>query len=192
VIGFLRQSLAYFVVAVASLVASVYFSSIWLKPSLAARAPVTIAQVPVPQEPAASPSATDQVTESPSVPTAEPLAAFLEPYLYDTREGRRNPFKASALIEPGVLSNQYMGPATPLERFELDELRLLAIIWDVKNPRAMFLDPTNEVHTIGKDDRIGRRRGYVAVIREGEVVVVESTTYGGEPVYSTRILRMER
>lgn len=118
--------------------------------------------------------------------------AFLEPYIYDTREGRRNPFRPFSLVDPTAYSSVVIGPATPLERYELDELKLTGILWDVKNPRAMFVDPQKEVHIVSKDDRIGRRRGYVAVIREGEVVVVETTTFSGEPVYSTRVLKIER
>lgn len=191
-LGTAKQTLSYFLVGIISLAAAVYVSSIWLKPAESAVPKGLLAQnaVPAPAAPAqVVPSLPQQVTQSGSL---DPAQAFLEPYLYDTREGRRNPFKPATFIEAGALSNQMAGPSTPLERFELDELRLLAIIWDVKSPRAMFLDPTNEVHTVTKDDRIGRRRGYIAVIREGEVVVVESTTYGGEAVYSTRILRMER
>lgn len=202
--------LAYLFVGITSLLLAVYISSYWLKPSEAA----------VPNNMESTPSASRNIAQT--TPATTPLnagdlpaqageartaliaptvnnqsavdtgAAFLEPFLYDTREGRRNPFKPPAMIEAGSYSNQMLGPATPLERYELDELKLLAIIWDVKNPRAMFMDPSSEVHTVGKDDRIGRRRGYIAVIREGEVVVVESTTYGGEPVYTTRVLRMDR
>ena len=63
-------------------------------------------------------------------------------------------------------------------------------MWDVKNPKAMFIDPNNTVHVIGVDERIGRNNGYVAVIREGEVVVVETQRLRGELIYTTRVLRI--
>lgn len=198
----IRQTVLYFLVGIVSLFTAVYVSSFWLRPSKASvpsHLPSQISsprlaqnEVPPPPPLPDNLGAPAEVAVPQLLAPSEPAAAFLEPYLYDTREGRRNPFKPATFIEPGSLNNQMVGPSTPLERFELDELRLLAIIWDVKSPRAMFLDPANEVHTVGKDDRIGRRRGYIAVIREGEVVVVESSTYGGEPVYSTRILRMDK
>jgi hypothetical protein len=115
--------------------------------------------------------------------------AFLEPFLYDLREGRRNPFRPPPDIELNV-GGGLAGPTGPLERFELDELKIIGIIWDVNKPRVMFVDPNSEVHTAYKDERIGRRRGYIAVIRESEIVVVEPGSYNGETVYSTRILRM--
>ena len=54
----------------------------------------------------------------------------------------------------------------------------------------MIIDPNGEVHILGKDERIGRKHGYVAAIREGEVVVVEMTTFNGENTYSTRVLHI--
>jgi Tfp pilus assembly protein PilP len=87
---------------------------------------------------------------------------------------------------------EVMLPGTPLERYEVDELKLVGILWDVRAPKAMFVDPVGEVHVLSKDDRIGRRRGYVAVIREGEVVIVEASTFGGDNAFATRVLRIER
>lgn len=198
----LLSGAGYLVSGLLALVMAVYVASFWLKPAESAVPQRLIAQVPPPT--AAGPEGAVKIERTQPVSeeiqqavqnSGESLdagTAFLEPYLYDTREGRRNPFKPTPLISPGNYSNVLIGPATPLERYELDELKLVGILWDVKSPRAMFLDPNNEVHQVTKDDRIGRRRGYVAVIREGEVVVVETTTFGGENVYSTRVLRIDR
>lgn len=171
-----------------ALAVAVYIASVLVRPSESA---ITLAQNTETQE------SQDQDLEV--APTdvrvnraSKPAPAFLEPYLYDTREGRRNPFRPFAAFDAAAYSDIVIGPSTPLERYDLDELKLTGILWDVKNPRAMFVDPKKEVHIVSKDDRIGRRRGYVAVIREGEVVVVETTTYSGEPVYSTRVLQIER
>ncbi len=120
-----------------------------------------------------------------------PARDFLEPYIFDAREGRRNPFRPLSLQgeDDGSMA---LGPATPLERFEVDELKLLAIMWDVKSPRAMVMDPNKEIHIVGKDDRIGRRKGYIATIREGEIVIVETSEFNGEAVYSTRIMQITK
>lgn len=197
----LVSSLGFVLSGLVGLVFAVYLTSFWLRPADSAVSEDILAQnTDTPSETMGVEAADTGVsgTEgsgqklSDSVKDIDAGSALLEPYLYDTREGRRNPFKPTTLVTPGVYSDQILGPATPLERYELDELKLLGILWDVKSPRAMFLDPNNEVHTVAKDDRIGRRRGYVAVIREGEVVVVETTTFGGESVYSTRVLRIDR
>jgi type IV pilus assembly protein PilP len=65
-------------------------------------------------------------------------------------------------------------------------------MWDIRTPKAMFIDPQGEMHVLGRDDRIGRKHGYIAAIREGEVVVVETNNFNGENAYATRILRLER
>lgn len=120
-----------------------------------------------------------------------PARDFLEPYIFDAREGRRNPFRPLSLQgEEG--DAMALGPATPLERFEVEELKLLAIMWDVKSPRAMLMDPNKEIHIVGKDDRIGRKKGYIATIREGEIVIVETSEFNGEAVYSTRIMQITK
>ena len=81
---------------------------------------------------------------------------------------------------------------TPAQRFDLDQLRLVGIMWDVKDPKAMFMDPEKEVLVLGRDEGIGNRNGYIATIREGEVVVVETIRRRGDVIYKTRILRIER
>lgn len=141
------------------------------------------------------------LAQAPTATTAGDMAAagevsdisqsgnFLEPYIFDTREGRRNPFRPPVLVEA---AGETITPGTPLERYEVDEIRLAGIMWDIRTPKAMFIDPTGAVHIIGKDDRIGRRQGYIATIRESEVVVVETTNFNGELAYATRILRIDK
>lgn len=166
---------------------------------------------PVPTEPVAPPpppptsvgaNENEFAVPTPTVPPAQETANltetepgqagdFLAPYIFDTREGRRNPFRP-VILKDDSTDRAAIGPATPLERFDVDELKLIAIMWDVRNPRAMVMDPNKEIHIITKDDRIGRRQGYVATIREGELVVVETADFNGEIVYNTRIMRIEK
>lgn len=116
------------------------------------------------------------------------LESFLEPYIYDPK-GRRDPFRPyveTAPLEQGELS----GPLLPLQQFDLDQLTLVGIIWNVNDPKAMFVDPRKQVHVVRRDERIGRRSGYIAVIREGEVVVVEAVNVNGDLMYSTRVLKI--
>ncbi len=117
------------------------------------------------------------------------LEGFLEPFIYDM-VNRRDPFLPFAEFIPTEdVPNRPMSLA---QRFSLDELRLVGIMWDVRQPRAMFMDPDKEVLMLGRDESIGNRNGYIAAIREGEVVVVESVRKRGEIIYRTRVLRLER
>lgn len=86
--------------------------------------------------------------------------------------------------------NQFM---TPLQRYELNEFKLVGIMWDVHDPKAMFVDPDHQVHVVGRDESIGKKNGYIAAIREGEVVVVESNRMkDGTLTYKPTVLRIER
>ncbi|MEZ4872222.1 MAG: pilus assembly protein PilP [Bdellovibrionales bacterium] len=118
---------------------------------------------------------------------------FLEPYNYEP-SGRRDPFlRLDQVTKSGpVVSGGQQRPLLPLESFELNSIKLIGIIWDTQNPRAMFLDPTGKVHILTKDQRIGRNQGYIAVIRENEVIVVETSEKNGEPVYNTERMTMAR
>jgi type IV pilus assembly protein PilP len=155
------------------------------------------AQTPPPAASGAPPSA-----GAPGQPVVEPmttaqansgiseLEGFLEPFIYDI-VNRRDPFQAFAEFVPADDAGPQR-PLSPAQRFDLDQLQLIGIMWDVKDPKAMFVDPEKEVLVLGRDESIGNRNGYIAAIREGEVVVVEAVRKRGDIIYRTRVLRMER
>ena len=117
----------------------------------------------------------------------DPFEGLLEDFQYDP-VGKRDPF---APFSPPKLGTQGMvGPVFPLQRYSIEQLKLQGIIWDVNSPKALVLDPSNKAHIIAKDDRIGQRNGYVAQIREDEVIIVESIDLNGRTIYQTRVLRM--
>jgi Tfp pilus assembly protein PilP len=122
--------------------------------------------------------------------TASELEGFLEPFIYDI-VNRRDPFMPYSEYVPSDTPGANR-PLTPAQRFDLDQLKLVGIMWDVKDPKAMFMDPDNEVIVLGRDEGIGNRSGYIAAIREGEVVVVEAIRRRGDIIYKTRVLRIER
>jgi type IV pilus assembly protein PilP len=137
-------------------------------------------------KPTDTPSSAGAVQESASAVAAE-VQGFLEPFIYDAKN-RRDPFQPYTDFRP----TENQPTLSPLQRFDLEDLKLVGIMWDVHSPKAMFLDPEKQVHVASRDESIGRKNGYIAVIREGEVVVVESTRKDGEVQYKPRVLRLER
>ena len=142
-----------------------------------------------------SPTATAQPQLSANQALPQDVQGFLEPFMYDPR-GRRDPFKSYGGIVDESLPKQ-AGPlleeGKPLQSYDLDQFKLVAIMWGVRNPRAMFMDPRAQVHIVGRDERIGRKNGYIAAIREGEVVVVEQIkNEENQSSYSTKVLRIQR
>lgn len=122
--------------------------------------------------------------------TISEVEGFLEPFIYDVIN-RRDPFLAYSEYVPQD-SSSATRPLSPAQRFDLDQLKLVGVMWDIKDPKAMFMDPEAEVLVLGRDEGIGNRNGYIASIREGEVVVVEAIRKRGETIYKTRVLRIER
>lgn len=133
--------------------------------------------------------------EQAAVTTTDPgplNEVFLEPYLYDPK-GRRDPFRPLGdSSNLGDAAGDVVSIDLPLQQFDLDQLQLLGVIWRVNNPKAMIKDPNERVYVVSKDERVGRNNGYVAVIRESEVVIVEAPVTNGEVIYQTRILRLPR
>lgn len=111
-----------------------------------------------------------------------------EGWIYDGR-GRRDPFVPYQKAMPINSTERSTIFLEDLQRYELKDLRLIGILWDIKKPKAMILDPKGKVNVVQKGSRIGLNGGYVAVIREGEVVVVEPyrDPAGGE-TFTTRIM----
>lgn len=138
-----------------------------------------------------------QIFERPSFPaqegetasSAREIEVFLEPFIYDS-EQRRDPF--ATYKDPTFSSDGSGAQLGPLQQFNLDELELLGIMWDIRDPKAMFVDPAKKVHIVRRDEGIGKRNGYIAAIREGEVVVVEAIRTESGISYETKVIRLPR
>lgn len=61
-----------------------------------------------------------------------------------------------------------------IRRWPLNEYRLLAVIWDVRSPKAMVMDKSNTMHLLKKNYRIGNREGVISEINESEIIVLQN------------------
>ena len=61
----------------------------------------------------------------------------------------------------------------PQRRWALKRYNLVAIIWNVKKPKAMITDKLNNIHMFHVNDQIGNSEGIIKSISNGEVVVDE-------------------
>ena len=117
-----------------------------------------------------------------------PLADIIEDYNYVPKD-KRDPFMP---FERPMTVEGMIGPLWPLQGFDLDQLKLVGIIWDVRNPKAMIMDPSGKGYVVRVNERIGRSNGYIARIREGEIVVVESVKgLDGKLTYSTKLMKLQ-
>jgi type IV pilus assembly protein PilP len=152
------------------------------------------AQTPPAGGPAAgnqAPAMADDMSGDASM--SDPSTMFqgiMDPFEYDQR-GRRDPFVQPVPDKPVEQGNVH-GPLLALQKFELSQLALVGIIWDVKRPKAMIKDPTGTTHVVGTNTKVGPHNGYIAVIREGEMVVVETQEQDGKLVSSAQVVKIAR
>jgi Tfp pilus assembly protein PilP len=87
------------------------------------------------------------------------------------RKVNRDPFRPPSIqARTGTRSRDNL---SPLERFELGQLKVVGIVWDVKEPRAMIEDSAGLGYTILVGTPIGASEGRVKGIHRDQVVVEE-------------------
>ncbi len=120
----------------------------------------------------ATPAAPLPVATPVAVAPAEAKPAEQAEWSYSS-VGKRDPFR-SFLTEldrgPGGLATRC---ATPLGRFELEQLKLVAVVTGLEDPVAMVEAPTGRGYSVRRGACIGKNGGVVAAVRSGELVVSE-------------------
>jgi type IV pilus assembly protein PilP len=85
--------------------------------------------------------------------------------------GRRDPFRP-----PRVNQTNLLGEArTPLQRYDLGQLRLVAVIYDAQPPRAVVEDDAGLGYIVRVGTPIGANGGAVKAIEHGKVRVEEES-----------------
>ncbi|WP_242371075.1 pilus assembly protein PilP [Anaeromyxobacter sp. SG26] len=126
------------------------------------------------QRPPPAPGATAATAPQPAAPAAAtPKAPEKAPEWSYSSVGKRDPFR-SYLTElskqGGELATRC---ATPLGKFEIEQLKLVAVVTGLENPVAMVQAPNGVGYTLRRGVCIGKNGGTVAAVRSGEVVVTE-------------------
>lgn len=130
--------------------------------------------------------ATEQV--APAGAVEESFASVSDEYTYRP-EGRRDPFLPYR-IEATTAGGAGGGP---LERFELEQLAVVALVWDGAMARAMVADPSGSTYTVGVGSRMGKNIGKVIHIGDNLVLVKETyVDYAGEESTKDVELRIRR
>lgn len=144
-----------------------------------------------------SPAGHERASANPADPNVQAVASpinifsgIVDPYDYETR-GRRDPFGQPVPDKPLVQGAAH-GPLLPLQKFDLGQLRVMAILWDVSRPQAMLKDPSGNIYIVTPNSKIGPNNGYVASIREGEIVVVETKEQDGRLVSTPLVLKIAK
>lgn len=88
--------------------------------------------------------------------------------------GKRDPFRPLS-VKPKA-SRRARENLSPLERYEIGQLKLVAIVWDIKEPKAMVEDAAGLGYIVKIGTLIGPNDGKVKAIKPAEVVIEESFT----------------
>ncbi len=88
--------------------------------------------------------------------------------------GKRDPFRPFRVKVR--VSKRKRENLSPLERYELGQLKLVAIVWNIKEPRAMVEDSAGLGYILKVGTPIGTSEGKVKAIKPTEVVIEESVT----------------
>ncbi len=128
------------------------------------------------KKPRPRPAAAPPVAAAPEArPEAKPAEPAAPEWTYNSI-GKRDPFK-SFLGEADPAGAALISRCTtPLGRFELDQLRLVAIVTGLEDPVAMVEAPNGVGYPVRRGACIGRNGGTVAAVRSGELVVAEWLT----------------
>lgn len=128
------------------------------------------------EEPAPSPP---PVTKA--VPKAEPAkpaasvaveeAAPLAVYVYNP-VGKRDPFK-SPVMAMRVIAPESQEPLTPLQQFDLEQLKVVGVIVGKGEPTAMVIVPGGKSFILRKGVKVGKNQGVVVRITPESVEIEE-------------------
>ncbi len=114
------------------------------------------------------------------------------------RDPFRAPFETSATVTTNkptttlAIPTQRRKPQTELEKYELDQLSVVATVTGVANPVAMVQDPNGFGHMVRRGTVIGRNSGRVQRIHsDGIVIAEESRDEAGRRIVSRLKLKIK-
>lgn len=91
---------------------------------------------------------------------------------YDSA-GKRDPFKPFLkLIDIPVGPSPVVRP--PIQRYPLNQFRIVGIVWIGNQPQAMVVDPEANTYFLGVGDKIGDKEGEILEVRESGLLVQET------------------
>jgi type IV pilus assembly protein PilP len=151
--------------------------------------------------PGVSASASASASASSRVPTLE-----FEEYEFGESERSRDPFRAYADVFAGEAKSRVESQRDVLlEKYSLDQLRLIGIVQNANPPLAMVVDPTGKGYSIRRGQFIGRaevvqspgQRGAayelnwrVERIRDGDVVFVREDPQNPDVPSATKVISL--
>lgn len=118
---------------------------------------------------------------------------YKEDYFYDPA-GKKDPFFPVVVDEKAIDLSDDVGdvdagpPPTPLEMYEISQLKLVAIMKFGDRDVAMVEDPEGKGHTLYIGTLIGKNKGMVIRMEEGKVLIEEKYRKRGNTISEIKML----
>jgi type IV pilus assembly protein PilP len=142
---------------------------------------------PPPKTPAKHADAADAAAKPAAAPGASPDRP-VETYSYSAI-GKRDPFRSP--LDDLIISHGNEAQC-PLCKWEIDQLKLVAVVTGTGNPVAMVEDPDGVGHLVRVNTEVGRLAGRVTAIRRDQLVITEAGHDSfGRVVANKLILKIE-
>jgi len=120
----------------------------------------------------------------------EEAKAEKEVYVYE-QKGRRDPFVS--LVQISKEKPKRVAGKRPIENFDVDDIKLVAIIWDTKQYYALITLPDHKSYTIRKGMTLGLYGGKVEDITKDKVLIREQVKdYRGQLKTKDTILKLRK
>ena len=112
-----------------------------------------------------------------------------QPYNY-MATGKRDPFAPPfGMTESDEMETAE--PKTPLQRFDVGQLKLVGVIWQMDEPRALIEDGGGLGYIVTRGTLIGSRGGVIKTIEPKRIVIEEhQTDFFGKRQAQERELRL--
>jgi type IV pilus assembly protein PilP len=134
------------------------------------------AKVPMPPPEQKSAGREPAPKQLPPLLVSPPVTPEITSYSYNPK-GKPDPFRPLVVekIETPVVKKAQAKktPGTPLEKVDLAELKLVALIWDIPKPRAMVEDASGKGYILTVGTYVGKNGGKITKIDSTGAIVSE-------------------
>lgn len=109
-------------------------------------------------------------------------------YVYDAT-GKRDPFRSFQYTD----DDMPVAGFGPLGDYELQQLSVVAVVWDTGKPRALIADPGGRSFIVHEGSQIGKNKGRVIHIGDNLLLVKETyVNFAGEQTTKDVEMRIRR
>jgi type IV pilus assembly protein PilP len=128
---------------------------------------------------------------APQILIAQEQESTAEENYHYTAPGKRDPFLPPFSTTAPETTTAAEEARTPLQRFDLGQLKLVGVIWATDEPKALIEDGGGLGYIVTRGTLIGSRGGVVKMIEPKRVVVEEyETDFFGKKQAQERELRL--